>query len=110
MAHPTCSQPLFFRPPGHIAPLSSGEGICNHPAMEPRSETHYDSDVELDVYARFIIPDSGFLSSIGLLNRSMIHLDLELVTMDATIRPAIEDAILSPSTRFVSHRSPPTLR
>ncbi|KAL7649252.1 hypothetical protein ACMYSQ_012363 [Aspergillus niger] len=67
--------------------------------MKPRSEAHDDSDVELDVYARFIIPDSGFLSSIGLLNRSMIHLDLELVTMDATIRPAIEDAILSPSTR-----------
>ncbi|KAI3059180.1 hypothetical protein CBS147353_10591 [Aspergillus niger] len=67
--------------------------------MESRSETHYDSDVELDVYAHFIISNSRVLSSIGLLSRSMIRLELESVTTDATIRPVIEDAILSPSTR-----------
>ncbi|GLA10309.1 hypothetical protein AnigIFM60653_002621 [Aspergillus niger] len=67
--------------------------------MEPRSETHYDSDMELDVYAHFIISHSGFLSPIGLLSCSMIRSEFESVAMDATIRSAIEDAILSPSTR-----------
>ncbi|KAL7649195.1 hypothetical protein ACMYSQ_012421 [Aspergillus niger] len=38
-------------------------------------------------------------SLICLLSRSMIRLELESVTTDATIRPVIEDAILSPSTR-----------
>ena len=50
--------------------IASGEDICNPPTMESRSETHYDSDVELDVYAHFIISDPFLI-----LHRSLESLD-----------------------------------